>query len=150
MHEDSNTTDDHRRSSRRMPAPGAGLVLLYAEDYRALASAFPLSAPSLIIGREPPKGGIVIPQRAVSRMHARIGRVDNEWVVSDLNSRNGVTLNGAPIKNALLRPNDEVCIGQAIFKFVADDIGEYARFGIDGRPLDGRSAPACPAMIGGY
>src|SRR5215475_14581164 len=103
----------------RAAAPeGAGLVLLYAPNHGELPN----------LGREPPQGGVVLPQTAVSRVHARVARDGDAWTVADLDSRNGVLVNGRFVHEAPLAPGDEVRIGDAIFKLVPSDIEAYARF----------------------
>jgi len=57
---------------------------------------------------------VVIPDRAVSRRHARLFRRDGKWWVEDAGSRGGTRLNGAPIDQAaLLEPGDEIAVGQS-------------------------------------
>jgi DNA-binding NtrC family response regulator len=117
------------RGKPRGPAPeGAGLVLLYAPNHEGLPSVVRLGADPVVLGREPPPGGFAIPQTAVSRVHARIARQGDAWVATDLDSRNGVLVNGAFVREERLEPGDEVRIGDAIFKLVSQDIDLYARF----------------------
>ena len=47
----------------------------------------------------------------VSRRHAAIYWADGSVVVEDLGSTNGTMVNGYPVKNTVLRPNDVVAIG---------------------------------------
>jgi len=57
---------------------------------------------------------IVIPDRAVSRRHARIYRQGSDWYVEDAGSRGGTRLNGSPVDLATkIGPGDEVAIGQS-------------------------------------
>ena len=110
----------------------AALVLLYAPNHAAIPAAFLLTGETVVIGREPPPGGFTILQNAVSRVHASVARTDEAWVVRDLESRNGVLVNGRRVRQHALASNDEVRIGDAIFKFVPTDADGYARFRIDG------------------
>ena len=64
----------------------------------------------LTIGRTP-KNDIVISSLTVSRTHALITFEDNCFVLSDLNSRNGVFLNGALVTKAKLVNGDIIKIG---------------------------------------
>jgi phosphoserine phosphatase RsbU/P len=58
---------------------------------------------------------VVVPDRAVSRRHARIFRRDGEWYVEDAGSRGGTRLNGEPVDHATkLSAGDEVAIGQSV------------------------------------
>jgi anti-anti-sigma factor len=47
-------------------------------------------------------------------MHAEIRRVGSEWQISDLKSANGTFVNGKEIKQARLRPGDEVTFGDEV------------------------------------
>ena len=65
------------------------------------------------LGREE-GSDIVIANEAVSRKHARIYKDDNDWLVEDLGSRHGTTVNGESLKTGekrLLRHGDLVEIG---------------------------------------
>jgi sigma-B regulation protein RsbU (phosphoserine phosphatase) len=53
---------------------------------------FPLDSESVVLGRHP-DCDVVLELGAVSRQHARIVRVDDDYYVEDLNSRNGTYLN---------------------------------------------------------
>jgi hypothetical protein len=44
----------------------------------------------------------------VSRLHARLIFRDGAWIVQDLRSRNGTTLNGRPVVRGRLRPGDRI------------------------------------------
>ncbi|HET7293820.1 MAG TPA: sigma 54-interacting transcriptional regulator [Vicinamibacteria bacterium] len=54
---------------------------------------------------------LVLPVRGVSRAHARLASGPSLLEVEDLDSRNGVFLNGARVQRARLRPGDEVRFG---------------------------------------
>ncbi len=53
----------------------------------------------------------------VSRRHARIRRVGDEYVLQDLGSSNGTYVDGVPIVSCVLRPGDWVQIGRNLFRF---------------------------------
>jgi serine phosphatase RsbU (regulator of sigma subunit) len=56
---------------------------------------------------------IVVPDRAVSRRHARIFQQDDAWFVEDAGSRGGTRLNGQPVDGPTkISPGDEIGIGQ--------------------------------------
>ncbi len=58
---------------------------------------------------------ITIPDRWLSSVHAGITRTDVGYVFSDLQSKNGSKLNGAPVKSAILKDADIIEIGQTFF-----------------------------------
>ncbi len=53
----------------------------------------------------------------VSRQHVRFTRVDDEYQVEDLGSRNGLYLNGLRVHLAVLREGDELHIGNVVFEY---------------------------------
>jgi transcriptional regulator of acetoin/glycerol metabolism len=138
---------DDWRGPRSRPAARAeaGLVLLYATNHEALPAAFPFDAEVALAGREAGTT-IVIPQKAVSRVHVRFAQDDGKWTITDLDSRNGTVVRGRPLRNAstVLHENDEVRIGDAIFKFVATDARAFVPY-----RLEGPSGDAPPITISG-
>jgi hypothetical protein len=90
------------------------------------------------IGRAP-GNGLVIDEASVSRRHALVDRVDGQYIIDDLNSRNGVLVNGRKRETAPLKSGDIVHIGHARLVFVlhdqpldesAEDTGEFATNGV--------------------
>jgi DNA-binding NtrC family response regulator len=128
----------------------AGLVLLYAEGFLALPSAFPLSPGPLTIGREAP-ADLLLPVSAVSRRHAEIRLQRGQWLVKDLGSTNGTLVDGQRITEAVLEPNAELRIGDAIFKLVERGGLRYGAYGLDGRMARGseRATRGGTALVGG-
>jgi transcriptional regulator of acetoin/glycerol metabolism len=118
-------------SGRDRGGSAAGIVLLYAPDYRRLPSAFVIEG-TVIVGREPDASDLCLPSHTVSREHARFSRHNRTWLVTDLSSRNGTFVNGRRVASSQLSEGDQIRIGDAIFKFVADRAEEYAAFPIDG------------------
>lgn len=53
----------------------------------------------------------------VSRSHARLTRIDDEYTIEDLESRNGILLNGLAVHSAVLRDGDELHIGDFVFTY---------------------------------
>ena len=129
---------------------GAGLVLLYAPDFQSIPNVVRLSSGPLVIGREPPPGGLSLPHGAVSRVHARIHRRGESFIVTDLDSRNGTMVDGAKVEELVLEDLDEVRIGDAIFKFVARGVDTYAPYRLDGAHAPGTRRPTrMTALVGG-
>lgn len=78
---------------------------------------FALDSESTILGRHP-ECDIVLEVGAVSRQHARIVRVEDDYFVEDLNSRNGTFLNGRLLQGRqLLAENDQVKVCDMEFVF---------------------------------
>jgi pSer/pThr/pTyr-binding forkhead associated (FHA) protein len=70
----------------------------------------------LVIGRQAGLG-LTLADEWVSRRHARICRVDDEFVLQDLDSSNGSYVDGVPIVSCVLRPGDWIQIGRNLFRF---------------------------------
>jgi sigma-54 dependent transcriptional regulator, acetoin dehydrogenase operon transcriptional activator AcoR len=141
------TFEPGRRDRLRGPA---GLVLLYAGEYAALPSAWPLGRGATVVGRDA-TADIVLPVTAVSRRHAEIRKEGGAFVVKDLGSRNGTLVNGHPVTEDELEPLDELRIGDAILKLVAEGSEDYAAYRIDGA-IAGRArrrARVPSAIVGG-
>jgi hypothetical protein len=87
------------------------------------ASKCPLDKSVVTIGRGR-FNDIQISTRCVSRSHARIVTNDSDAIIEDLNSKNGITVNGHSVKLMQLRNGDVVGLDKISFKFVdlmADD-----------------------------
>ena len=70
-----------------------------------------------------------ISHRSISREHAELTSVDTGFHVQDLDSANGVRVNGSLIKEALLTSGDLLDLGQVRFRFVGE--GEAYQFDAD-------------------
>ncbi len=55
--------------------------------------------------------------RHISRIHARLEKSGGGMVLKDNGSRNGIFVNGTPLKEAVLRPDDEIEIGEHVLVF---------------------------------
>ena len=72
---------------------------------------------SLVIGRDP-TCGLVLDDAAVSRRHALIHRHDGVFWLSDFGSRNGIRLNGQPLRlTTALRHGDVIQMGSVRLTF---------------------------------
>jgi len=77
----------------------------------------------LSMGRHP-KCDLLIPDYRVSTKHAVIRFQDKQWWIYDLNSSNGLYVNGDETDAAILREEDQVTIGESIFSFHLEDSSE--------------------------
>ena len=64
---------------------------------------------------------ISIKDPAVSGTHAQIQKVGLNYLIQDLNSTNGVHVNGRPIKQYVIKNEDIVTIGEHQLKFIISD-----------------------------
>jgi pSer/pThr/pTyr-binding forkhead associated (FHA) protein len=81
---------------------------------------------------------IVIDHRSLSRTHAKLVREDNgEWRILDMQSANGMTVNGEPYAQASLNPGDTIELGHVKLRFVSagDSAGALSAGGRPKMPL---------------
>lgn len=81
--------------------------------------SFELNAEKIFIGRE---SGNEIPLNdgSVSRRHCVIEKRDNSFLINDLGSLNGTSVNGQKAENFVLHHGDKVQIGDFIFRFLSE------------------------------
>ena len=77
---------------------------------------FTLEKPKITIGRGA-NVDLIIQDRLASRLHCSIEFKENEWHISDLQSRNGTLVNGQLIQNAQLKPGDRISIGDVVMVY---------------------------------
>lgn len=85
----------------------------------AVLKEYPLNKERTTIGRKP-HNDIVIDNLAVSSEHAAIVTILNDSFLEDLDSTNGLTVNGASTKKHFLQNNDLIEIGKYKLKYLND------------------------------
>jgi Protein of unknown function (DUF3662)/Inner membrane component of T3SS, cytoplasmic domain len=94
------------REARRLePALDRRQALLVSEGRRSV-----LRGNRTVIGRSR-DCDVVVSDPNVSRRHAEVRREDDGWAVVDLDSTNGVKVNGRRVDHSPLRPGDHIRIG---------------------------------------
>ena len=94
----------------------------------------------VVIGRSP-ENNLSIRDILLSRRHCQIEPEGNQWVVSDLGSKNGTRIGGLPVLRQALRDGDVVRIGNSTIRFYA---GKFQP-GANGKPRPGAlQRPADP------
>ncbi|QED27888.1 FHA domain-containing protein [Microvenator marinus] len=78
-----------------------------------------IDAPCLRIGYDA-ENDLVIPRPMVSGFHARIALVEKRYVLEDLGSTNGTTVNGHRVSRAWVNPGDEIGLGSYKFTLNQD------------------------------
>jgi ABC transport system ATP-binding/permease protein len=124
-------------ASLSAPVGHARLVVLSSNF---AGSEFELSRPQMIIGRTD-ENDIVINHRSISRNHAKLVREPDtgRYTVSDLQSSNGVRVNGQDYGKVELRRGDVIDLGHVRMRFV--DAGEeyvFTRDAIEDVPEEGK------------
>jgi pSer/pThr/pTyr-binding forkhead associated (FHA) protein len=97
------------------PRPRRAHVLELSKG-KGIAPRVELKGERLVIGRAE-NVDIVVESEEVSRQHARFVRLDDEYQIEDLDSRNGVYLNGLKVHLATLREGDELQLGDLVFLY---------------------------------
>ncbi|MFD0071617.1 FHA domain-containing protein [Streptomyces sp. NPDC127166] len=120
------------------PAPGPGPKILRPPSvsypaatgtFRQPTSVRPLPTHSIRIGRAP-DNDVVVADLVVSRRHAELrAHPDGTYWIHDLGSHNGTFLNGAPVVDARVTPEDIVGIGRSAFCLIGGQLIEFTDTG---------------------
>lgn len=102
--------------SRRQPAPLALELSLPETDPQTLH----FKTNDVIVGRDP-DCECILNDGTISARHVHFTYHHNQWWVEDLGSRNGTSLNGAPLTTATIVVNDDlVKCGQSTLRVILD------------------------------
>src|SRR3990172_3158325 len=116
--------------------------ILIAQSGPATGQRWALTKDTLTIGRDV-ECDIIILDRQVSRVHARLSRLDEGFQIEDLGSKNGTHVNGAPLAGAAQRLQDGDLIQVAL-------VAELVYVGSDATmPLRMEALPVAPPVGGG-
>ncbi len=96
---------------------GYGRLVILSSNFAG--KEFELSRPQMIVGRTD-ENDIVVNHRSISRNHAKVVREPDtgRYTISDLQSSNGVRVNGQDYGKVELRRGDVVDLGHVRFRFV--------------------------------
>src|SRR5215831_17680208 len=83
-------------------------------------TTYPLTGDSMSIGRES-TNWICVSDSSASRKHCLITRTGDSFLLTDLDSRNGTSIDGIPIKERMLQHGDQIKMGDSIFLFLLQD-----------------------------
>jgi hypothetical protein len=89
----------------------------------ALIQEYPLSKERMTIGRKA-DNDIVINNLAVSSVHAVVVTILNDSFMEDMDSTNGLIINGVPAKKHFLQNEDIVEIGKYSLKYFNDHVSQ--------------------------
>ncbi len=107
------------RLGRGPEIPLSGIPALLGLQGLAAGSTFALTDGDVTVGRDG-DNGIVLAESTVSRRHARLLRDGHgQFTLTDLDSANGVYINGTRVQRAVLSTGDEIKIGDNYFRFQA-------------------------------
>jgi pSer/pThr/pTyr-binding forkhead associated (FHA) protein len=97
------------------PGPAARLCALTTD---LAGTQYALDRASLVMGRTD-ENDVVIPHRSISRHHAKIVRDGDHYTIVDLQSANGVRVNGEDYERIELNSGDIIELGHVKLRFVA-------------------------------
>ena len=129
-------TDPTRRGVTAAAAPAAAAAAparLVVLSSNFAGREFALTKTPMVIGRTD-DNDIVINHRSISRNHAQVIRDGNRFTIADMQSANGVRVNGEDYSNVELRRGDTVDLGHVRMRFV--EPGEDFLFGRDAQVVD--------------
>jgi len=113
--------------------PASNWVLILSKAGRRLES-FKLPGGAATVGRDP-SNAIPLPHSSVSRQHAEVTSGPDGVTVRDLDSRNGILVNGVPRKKAVLQPGDKITICDFVLELAtaapADTTASTSRPGLE-------------------
>lgn len=115
---------------------------------------YALNKERMTIGRKP-HNDVVIDNLAVSGEHAAVVTIRNDSFLEDLDSTNGVMVNGVTIKKHFLQANDVIEIGKYKLKYIneqqvqqpAED--DFEKTMVLRAPVNKPQPPAGPHEVGG-
>lgn len=103
----------------------------------------------IVVGRDS-DNDIVIDNLAVSRKHAKITFTSGHYMAEDLDSANGIRINGVSVRRSPLYPGDEITVGKHLIIFdTADRLkaalsGEELALPARGSPWHTSTVPVAP------
>lgn len=103
-----------------------------------LADAFPIPGTRATIGRQE-DNAIRLDDLMVSRHHAVVQAKGDAWEILDLDSTNGLSVNGIWAKQAFLKHRDSISIGasELVFELEAADSERASSQSLDLSPIAG-------------
>ncbi|HUQ70137.1 MAG TPA: FHA domain-containing serine/threonine-protein kinase [Planctomycetaceae bacterium] len=105
---------EHRRAGQPIDSPA---VLTSLDN----GGKIPLGHDQVVLGRGD-DSDVRIPSTAVSSRHCELRFDGFHWWISDLNSRNGTQVNGAPVKQQMLNDGDVILLGNSL-RYRFDETG---------------------------
>ena len=108
--------EDSEKKSRRAPA----ILVLLVGPQGMVGKEWTLEGKSFTIGRYN-TSEILVPEKSLSKAHARITIMDGVYSIADLGATNKTFVNGtklAEYSTYQLRHNDQIKAGSVVFKFL--------------------------------
>ncbi len=113
----SETVKTKKVSGPIEPEPPMAMLSLIQSSADPAINQWPLSAPVTTIGRDA-TCGVTLTDASVSRVHAQITRQPSGYFVTDLQSSNGVTVNGQRLEGPVqVFAGDVIAVGDCLLRF---------------------------------
>lgn len=126
--------------------PHARLVMISAPEP---GREIDLTVDLFVIGRSE-EANLHINDPSISRAHARLDGDEHQWTISDLDSINGIKINGQSRDDYLLKPGDVIELGTVQLRFVAPgEPYEFQPAGEQGGVARGPSRKRLFLVLGG-
>jgi pSer/pThr/pTyr-binding forkhead associated (FHA) protein len=97
----------------------ARFKVIQGPDYGAV---YVIVGPKALIGRGE-ENDIVISDLKASRVHAELSSTQTGWVIRDKGSANGILFNGKATREARIKLNDSITVGETSLEFVTSEAG---------------------------
>ncbi len=104
---------------RRVKAPHRPMLVVISGDEQDVGQRVVVDQ-TLLIGRDP-QAALTLNDARVSWHHARLEDRGDSWAIVDLGSTNGIVVNGEPVPEGTLKPNDTVVLGGTVVRFELQD-----------------------------
>jgi pSer/pThr/pTyr-binding forkhead associated (FHA) protein len=82
-----------------------------------------LDKAELVLGRDS-SNDFQLTDSSVSRRHVKLTRIMNDYLVEDLGSTNGTSLNGKPVQKQMLKAGDILKVGKFRLRYVSGEAPE--------------------------
>src|SRR6266702_1571904 len=116
----------------------AGLGSIQFVSGSQAGNTFPITKPSITLGREP-GNDIVVSDPSVSRHHAQISLSNGTWTILKLAPQNTVTVNQRDVQQSAINDRDMIALGSITFLFSTNaSVANAAR---PGQQASSRNAP---------
>ncbi len=112
---DANRSDSTMESDPRRPALVRQPCLVRVFGGSGRLRTFELREELTLLGRAVPEGGIPLSDGRCSRVHASVRRAGDKIVVQDLSQKNGTFVDGARVREQLLRDGGVLRTGDSLF-----------------------------------
>ncbi len=101
------------------------IARLVITSHQFAGTEFLVDKDTVIIGRTE-ENDVVLDHRSISRHHAEIVREGGAYILRDLDSSNGVQVNGDGYRKVELRTGDTVELGHVVMRFLAEEKDQAA------------------------